>query len=113
MFAVSDYQRGLALLAKTLTDRERTILRVQYAAPDHALNIHLFATQLGCSYQRLNVEYGTLARRLIEAIGLPWDRSKGWWPALSLGWKTRQGFVWQLHPTLAQALEASGVLAPK
>ena len=111
-FSVADYRLGLAALRDRLTARERAILRLQHAAPDHALNVHLFANQLGCSYQRLNVDYGTLARKLVETIGRPWDRGKGWWPALSTGWNSRQGFVWQLHPALARALEETELVAP-
>ena len=112
VYAVADYRLGLAALGLTLTARERAILRLQHAAPDHALNVHLFANQLGCSYQRLNVDYGTLAHRMVEAIGQPWDRSKGWWPALSTGWNSRQGVVWQLHPALVGAREETELVAP-
>ena len=111
-FSVADYRVGLAALGPALTARERAILRLQHAAPDHALNVHHFANQLGCSYQRLNVDYGTLARKMVEAIGQPWERSKGWWPALSTGWNSRQGFVWQLHPALVRALEETALVAP-
>jgi hypothetical protein len=111
MYTREDYQRGLAVLDATLTARQRTILRLQYVAPDHALNVHLFSAQLGYSFQRLNVDYGALGHRLVEAIGHPWPYRQNWWRALSSGASTRQGFVWQMHPALALALEDAGIVA--
>ena len=110
MYTREDYRRGLAILGDSLTERQRTILRLQYAAPDRALNVHLFAAQLGCSFQRLNVDYGALGHRLADAIGQPWPHRQNWWRALSTGASTRQGFVWQMHSALALALEDVGVV---
>jgi len=111
MYSREDYLRGLTDLGDALTMRQRTILQLQYVAPDRALNVHLFAAQLGCSFQRLNVDYGALGHRLVEAIGHPWPYRQNWWRALSTGASTRQGFVWQMHPALALALEDAGVVS--
>ena len=110
MYTREDYGNGLAILADTLTERQRTILRLQYVAPDHALNVHLFASQLGCSFQRLNYDYGALGHRLVDAIDHPWPWRQNWWRALATGTSTRQGFVWQMHPALALALEDAGLI---
>jgi hypothetical protein len=110
MYTREDYRHGLAILGERLTERQRTILRLQYAAPDRALNVHLFAAQLGYGFQRLNVDYGALGHRLVDAIGLGWPYHQNWWRALSTGASTRQGFVWQMYPALALALEDVGLV---
>jgi hypothetical protein len=112
MYSRSDYRRGLTTLSGTLTERQRAILRLEYDAPDHVLNVHLFAAQLGCRFQRLNVDYGALGHRLVDAIGRPWPHRRNWWRALATGTSTKQGFVWTLHPALALALEDAGVVLP-
>ncbi len=72
-------------------------------------------------YPRVNAEYGRLGRMLcVYTRKEPDVRQKGpnrgkerLWAVWSNGWRTDEGFVWQMLPSVAEALEELGWVTPE
>lgn len=112
------YVRALKQLGDRVTPQDRAMLQVHFHAPRREAT----ATQIaGWAFvsggvPMVNQRYGTLGRALAETLGLvPSSRSDGtrrWWTVWSRGWKAPHGFVWQMRPEVAEALDTLGWVPP-
>lgn len=114
VLTADQYVAGFERIAGEITELQRRILESQYYSPAHTA----YATQLAQSacvpggHPVVNLQYGRLGRAFMNASGYsPDHRHDGtprWWSALSLGHHTRRGFIWEMLPEVAQALERLG-----
>lgn len=96
-----------------ITPTDLGVLRAFCSAPDYTLTAPKLAEAAGLSdWQEANLRFGTLARRIGEALHFTpsrrSDRSLRWWMAAAYGAgadETDTGhFQWVLRPELAEAL---------
>lgn len=109
--SVEEYVRGLTALGKRVTDEHRSLFRVHYAAKNRSATATQLASWAGIAGGRtiVNARYGKLGHALCDELGItpqirP-DDSYRWWSVWSRGWKAEEGFVWQMLPNVAKALE--------
>ena len=110
----ADYVAGLTAIAPRMNDLQRRILAAQYNAPKRTA----YATQLARladvqgGYPTVNAQYGRLGHMFCDATGHEPDvRENGtrrWWAVWSLGHSSPKGFIWEMLPEVAQALEQLG-----
>ncbi len=108
------YIAGFERIASGITELQRRILESQYYSPRHTA----YATQLAQTacvqggHSVINLHYGKLGRAFMLKNGYAPDRrsdgSSRWWSAFSLGHHTRRGFIWEMLPEVARALECLG-----
>lgn len=111
VLTVDQYVAGFGGIAGRITELQRRILETHYYAPQHTA----YATQLAKTacvnggHSVINLHYGKLGRLFMLENGYAPDRrrdgSKRWWSAFSLGHHTRFGFIWEMLPEVAEALE--------
>lgn len=112
------YYEGLNAIAPRMNDLQRRILVAQYNAPRRTA----YATQLARlanipgGYPTVNAQYGRLGHMFCDATQYEADvRTNGtrrWWAVWSLGHSTRKGFIWEMLPEVARALEQLGWVRP-
>jgi putative restriction endonuclease len=106
-----------ALHAIEPREREMAMLRQQYYAPDRSVTASQLAKLIGSQggYQTINAGYGRFGHRLCDQLRLDPDcgAEDRWWSVWSVGYSTSQGFVWQMHPEVATALEHLAWVGPK
>lgn len=113
------YIAGFERIASRISEVQRRILESQYYFPARTA----YATQLAQSacvqggHSVVNLQYGRLGHTFMDANGYsPDHRHDGtprWWSAFSLGHHTREGFIWEMLPEVAQALEYLGWVTPE
>lgn len=109
MFSTNDYVRGLSSIIKREGIYTR-MLRHQYAAPDRTVTSTQLKDALGYEYPvTIHGHYGGLGHKLFDVLGggpeLDPRGKPQWWQGLSTGEETEDGFIWEMRPELAQALE--------
>lgn len=105
---VEDYVKALTELK--LTDNQRDMLRIHYAAPGHAVTARQLAIAIGYnSWTATNIHYGRLGRLLGEKLGLPSDAKL---EAICTFHKA-PGEEWQFiqRANLVSALELLGIVS--
>jgi hypothetical protein len=111
---VQDYVTGLKAIEPQASELQRRLLASQYHAPKRTV----FATELARlamvpgGHPIVNAQYGRLAHMFSDATGHAPDRRRTgkprWWSIWSRGYPTRKGFIWELLPAVAEALEVLG-----
>ena len=97
-----------ALKAASLTDRQRALLRVHYRAPGRTMTAEEAANGLGgAKYQRMNIDYGGLARKVGHFLGHH-DPTQSHVGALVEFDQRGDRWHWIMRPQLARALELLG-----
>lgn len=115
----AQYVAGLAEISPRVNDIQRRILAAQYRAPKRTA----YATQLAIrasvrgGHPAVNAQYGRLGHMFCDATGLEPDQRKigtsRWWAVWSRGYSTPKGFIWEMLPEVAEALELLGWVAPE
>jgi 5-methylcytosine-specific restriction protein A len=111
--AAGEYVRALTALDARVTDEHRSLFRVHYHAPDRAATAKQIAEWAGVAHWgTVNLRYARLGREVCDQLGIkPQLRPNNtyrWWSVWSRGWNTPGGFVWQMLPQVATALERLG-----
>lgn len=114
---VAGYVRALSALGKRVTDEHRSLFRVHYHAPDRTATTKQIASWAGvASWGVVNLRYAKLGHAVCDELGirpqLRPDDTHRWWSVWSRGWNTPGGFVWQMLPVVAAALEQLGWVGP-
>ena len=109
--SVEAYVRGLTALGKRVTEEHRSLFRVHYTAKNRSATATQLASWAGIAggTTTVNSRYGKLGHALCDELGIkpqirPND-SYRWWSVWSRGWRAEEGFVWQMLPNVATALE--------
>ena len=110
---VLEYSRALTALGPRVTNEHRSLFRVHYHAPDRAATAKQIAAWAGvASWGVVNLSYAKLGRAVCDYLGikpqLRPDDTYRWWSVWSRGWNMPGGFVWQMLPQVATALEQLG-----
>jgi hypothetical protein len=115
---VNDYITGLTAIASKVTNAQRRLLFEQYHAPGRQVTASQLAqlAEVAGGYSVVNAVYGRLGRLFCNHTGeRPDVRESGpnrgkerLWAVWSTGWNGPDGFVWQMLPEVAKALEHLG-----
>jgi len=104
-----------SLLAISPTEREISLLRSQYNATDRTVRSEELASLTNTKGGRptINAAYGRFGRRLCSHLEIDPDEGSGsekdrWWSIWSVGYRTNQGFYWEMHNEVAEAIERLG-----
>ena len=110
--SVSTYVMGLTAIRSRMNDIQHRLLVTQYNAPNRAITAKQLAmlAKVEGGHLIVNHQYGRLGHLFCDATGVvpdvrP-DNTYRWWAIWSLGYSTRDGFVWQMLPEVAEALES-------
>jgi putative restriction endonuclease len=109
--SVEEYVRALRALGDRVTEEHRSLFRVHYEAPDRTATAKQLAkwARISGGWTIVNARYGKLGHALCDELNikpqLRPDDTHRWWSVWSRGWTTKQGFVWQMLPNVAKALE--------
>jgi putative restriction endonuclease len=101
-----------------MNDLQRRLLTTQYRAPHRSVTATQLAELAGVEggYPTVNIQYGRLGHMFCEETGFRPDKRRlgtyRWWAVWSRGYSTPQGFVWEMLPEVAEALELLGWLTP-
>jgi predicted HNH restriction endonuclease len=112
--SVAEYVGILTILGARVTERHRRIFRAHYNAPNRIATTTELASLANITGGQsiVNRLQGGLGHVLCDELGiepqLRPDDSYRWWSVWSRGWKTPGGFVWQMLPKVAEALEQLG-----
>jgi 5-methylcytosine-specific restriction enzyme A len=108
--SVEEYVEGLRAIESHMNELQRRLLVEQYHAPERSVTGKQLASLAGLkSWSPVNSQYGRLGHMFCDATGHEPDRRRGggsrWWAMWSLGYPTSKGFVWEMLPEVAEALE--------
>ena len=110
----AEYVRVLVAFGPRVTDAHLRLFRAHYSSHDRTVTAKQLADWASVSggHSVVNSLYGKLGHALCDELGikpeLRPDDSYRWWSVWSRGWQTRGGFVWQMLPQVALALEQLG-----
>lgn len=108
----SFYANGLVALSERISPLRKNLLISQYYAPACRVTSPQLAAlaSVNGGYSVVNAQYGGVGRVFCEATGfdpqLRPDGTPRWWAVWSKGYSHPDGFIWQMHDEVAQALEA-------
>jgi len=114
-----DYVAGLAAIRDRVSEAHLCLWQAQYSAAERALTSTELAELAGTEggHGVVNLLYGKLGHAFCEELGiepdLRPDASPRWWAVWSRGWNAERGFVWQMLPQVAEALEKLGWVEPE
>jgi 5-methylcytosine-specific restriction protein A len=109
--SVEEYVRALSALGHRVTEEHRSLFRVHYEAKDRTATAKQLAewARIPGGWTIVNSRYGRLGHALCDELDikpqLRPDDTHRWWSVWSRGWSTKEGFVWQMLPNVAKALE--------
>lgn len=111
------YHDGLKSLGERVTPFRRSILTAHYYATNRRATAPQLAVLAGTSHHStINAQYGGLGRAFCEATRFePQIRPSGtprWWGVWSKGYDHHDGFIWEMHTSVATALELLGWVDP-
>jgi 5-methylcytosine-specific restriction protein A len=110
---VKAYRQAFLAIRDELTDNQRRLLQIHYAAPKHTIEPVVLAERVGYpSYSAVNLQYGLLAKRACNALGLQL-RFHIQALIIYIYPDTNQGESpkWVMRPQVAQALQELGWVA--
>jgi predicted HNH restriction endonuclease len=116
--SVAEYVRVLSAFGQRVTDEHRELFRCHYLAPNRTATAKQLASLAGIAggWTVVNPRYGKLGHALCDELGIKPDLrpdfTHRWWSVWSRGWNTPEGFVWQMLPKVAEALEQLGWVGP-
>ena len=123
LFGTADaYFRAFQQLRKDgLPPNHLAMLREHYNAPDHTITWPALAEAVGyANFNAVNMQYGRLARRLAEQLGIhekqiaegdPQTEDRAWWLYVLVDWNGRDGdgvTRFMLRPEAVEALRRLG-----
>lgn len=114
--SAAEYVAGLRKIQSRINDKQMRLLQKQYAAPGRSVTAPELAKLAGVSsHQVVNLNYGKLGHLFCDETGLEapiGDEAElkvaKWWTVWSIGYSTHEGFLWEMHPEVAEALEILG-----
>jgi 5-methylcytosine-specific restriction protein A len=112
--SAAEYERGLTALGARVTADHRRLFRAHYNAPDRTATSEQLSelAEIRGGRPAVNSRYPKLGRALCDVLGilpeLRPDDTRRWWSVWSIGWQASHGFVWQMAPAVAEALERLG-----
>ncbi len=115
--SVEEYVDGLEAIEPRASDLRKRLLTEQYNAPDHTVTAPQLAklAEVKGGYPVVNAQYGGLGHKFCDETGYEPDEREGggyrWWAVWSFGYWSSKGFIWEMHPQVAQALERLGWVA--
>lgn len=112
--SIDEYVRAISALDRKFLDVDRLLFQVHYLAEDRTATSGQLARLAGIDrgHEYVNLRYGGLGHQVCQYLGItpdlrPDDTAK-WWSTWSRGWRSPEGFVWQMLPEVASALERLG-----
>ena len=101
------YTAALALLERDMPPKHRLLLECHYRAPRHTVTARSLARSVGyASYGAVNLQYGTLARKICDILG---QRLEYHVLIVAKFVQPKNGeILWIMRPALARALEEMG-----
>lgn len=118
----AEYAAGLTAIAPRMSAVQRRLLVEQYHAPGRQVTAPHLAqlAEVEGGYSVVNALYGRLGRLFCTHTSeRPDVRQRGpnkgkerLWATWSTGWREPNGFVWQMLPQVAEALEQLGWVTP-
>lgn len=114
--SANDYYRALrAVEAEGLHPSQRDMLRAHFAAPDHTVSWREMAPSVGYrSAEPVKLQYGKLARRIAERLGISKHQARGFWLFVLADWgplRDAMGHtMFRLRPEVVSALKRIGWL---
>lgn len=111
--STAEYVAGLKKIQNQISDIQIQLLKQQYHAFHRSVTAPELARLVNAnSYSVVNSMYGRLGHIFCDAIGLEAGKTRDgvvkWWTVWSLGYQTNEGFLWEMHPEVAEALEELG-----
>ena len=102
--SVEEYVSAL----KTLPDKYREILVMQFQSPRHQISAGELARLAGYSkFSKANLSYGRAAHLICDELKIP--RPDGFWfPAISNGYHNGKVYIWTMRPNLVEAIKQLG-----
>ncbi len=110
----AEYVRGLSLLGERVTEAHIRLFQAHYRVEKRASTASRLANLAGIEGRHpvVNSLYGKLGHAFCDVLGikpqLRPDDTYRWWSVWSRGWNTPEGFVWEMLPQVAEALEQLG-----
>lgn len=106
----TEYVRGMTALGARITDDHIRVFQAHYGARDRTATSKQLASWTTLKWPIVvNRLYGGLGHAFCDTLGIrPELRPDGrhrWWSVWCRGWDTPGGFIWQMLPQVAQALE--------
>ena len=101
------YKAALSLLDETLPPKHRRMLALHYSAPKRTITARSLAAAVGYpNFNSVNLQYGTLARRICEILGLRLEFHVSVL-AVFVAPEPEEGaeLLWMMRPELSRALE--------
>lgn len=106
------YARAITAALLDAPEKHRELLTAHFAAPRHTRTYSELATDVGyANYGAVNLQYGTLARRIAEGLGIFERPSEGFWGAVLVEWTgdyDPRGTRFRLKSSVVDALESLG-----
>jgi hypothetical protein len=113
----AQYVSGLRAIESKMSDTQRALLVGQYGAESrtvYASQLAIIAKVRG-GHPAVNAQYGRLGHMFCDATGFLADREgndRRWWAVWSRGRPTSKGYIWEMLPAVAVALESLGWVVP-
>ena len=109
----TEYVTGFTKIRNQMNDRQLHLLQNQYFAPQRTVTAPELARLMNIdNYVVINSIYGKLGHLFCEATGITPGKCKDgtvrWWTIFSKGYRSKQGFLWEMYPEVAEALEILG-----
>lgn len=111
--SIAEYVAGLTAIQPRISELQLRLLQAQYGASKRTVTATQLANLTGISHPVVNSQYGRLGHIFCDEIGF--DPSKyiddkyWWWSVWSIGYETHdQGYLWEMHPEVAEVLETLG-----
>lgn len=112
--SAAEYAKGLDAIRARLSEKQLRLLVSQYYSNGRRVTAGELAQLAGISggYSTVNLLYGRMGRLFCEEFGIypemrP-DATHRWWSVWSKGWRSQKGFIWEMRPQVAKALELLG-----
>ena len=111
MYTTKQYVIALRVCQNQMTDAQKQMLRVQYAAPDRTVTSQELAAAIGWrSHSPVNLWYGDLGKIVGQELGYSPKAHRFWFEVLSEEIKFPTRIQWRMHPALAEALRTLGMV---
>ncbi len=116
--SVAQYVRVLTALQGRITDEYLSLFQTHYNSPGRSATAQQLAssTPVSGGVVVVNALYGKLGHAACDELGIkPGFRSDNtyqWWSVWFHGYQTPGGFVWEMRPEVATALEQLGWVTP-
>ncbi len=109
--SADDYVAGLKAIEPEVSALQKRLLVQQYHAPSRSVSSTELArlADVPGGHSAVNALYGRLGHMFVEATAHQPDRRTNgeprWWVVWSRGRRTSNGFIWEMLPAVAEALE--------